>query len=66
MCGICYYNEVTAENGVGVNKEILEYFANIQHRGPDDSSYEIINNQFFGCHRLAVEKNRKNRNPNYL
>ena len=49
MCGICYYNGCNH-----TNEEILEYFTKIQHRGPDSSGYKIINNQFFGCHRLAV------------
>jgi asparagine synthase (glutamine-hydrolysing) len=48
MCGICYYNLINNK------EEILSYFNKIQHRGPDNSSYSIIDEHFFGCHRLSV------------
>lgn len=47
MCGILF-NILNTEN------EIFKQFDKIKHRGPDNSSYKIINNKFLGCHRLSI------------
>jgi asparagine synthase (glutamine-hydrolysing) len=53
MCGIFFY-----KNGDPITQELEELLVNylnrIQHRGPDDTSYVISDDQFIGFHRLAI------------
>ena len=53
MCGIFFY-----KNGELISSELEEllmnYLNRIQHRGPDDTSYVIIDDKFIGFHRLAI------------
>ena len=53
MCGIFFY-----KNGDPITPELEEllinYLNRIQHRGPDDTSYVISDDQFIGFHRLAI------------
>ena len=46
MCGILF--------SVINNSEVLKNFDKLKHRGPDNSSYKIINNKFLGTHRLSI------------
>jgi asparagine synthase (glutamine-hydrolysing) len=48
MCGILFS---VIENNL---EELIEYFQNIKHRGPDNSTYNVINNKFMGTHRLSI------------
>lgn len=48
MCGIfALLGSFTIEN-------VLRYFERIKHRGPDSTSYQVVNNLFMGFHRLAI------------
>jgi len=53
MCGIFFY-----KNGEPISSElekiIYSNFNRIKHRGPDSSSFIIINDMFIGFHRLAI------------
>jgi asparagine synthase (glutamine-hydrolysing) len=48
MCGILF---TIIDNNL---PEILDNFNKIKHRGPDNTSYKIINNKFLGVHRLSI------------
>lgn len=50
MCGICYY----LLTGDVDEQRAVEMFNKIQHRGPDATNHLILDNQFLGCHRLAI------------
>jgi len=50
MCGILF----SVINNGGNNDIILNNFDKLKHRGPDNSSYKIINNKFLGTHRLSI------------
>jgi asparagine synthase (glutamine-hydrolysing) len=53
MCGIFYYTS----NEILENKEIEKInknFEMLKHRGPDNTSFFIFKNNFFGVHRLKV------------
>ena len=47
MCGIfvCYNN---------IPENVLKHLEKIKHRGPDSTAHKIIDNIFFGFHRLAI------------
>lgn len=48
MCGILWSKIVD-------NFDITENnFKKLQHRGPDHSNYQIVDNHFLGCHRLSI------------
>ena len=50
MCGILFsiFNEdITLE-------ELIGYFENLKHRGPDNSTHITIDNKFMGTHRLSI------------
>ena len=53
MCGIFLY-----KNSESITPELEELLVNylnrIQHRGPDDTSYVIVEDKFIGFHRLAI------------
>ena len=53
MCGIFFY-----KNGEQLSPQLEEvlmsYLNRIQHRGPDDTSYVIVDDKFIGFHRLAI------------
>jgi asparagine synthase (glutamine-hydrolysing) len=48
MCGILFS---IIDNNL---PEILNNFDKLKHRGPDNSTYKIINNKFIGTHRLSI------------
>jgi len=63
MCGIFFY-----KNGEPISSElekiIYSNFNRIKHRGPDSSSFIIINDMFIGFHRLAINGlNEKGNQP---
>ena len=63
MCGIFFY-----KNGEPISSElekiIYSNFNRIKHRGPDSSSFVIVNDMFIGFHRLAINGlNEKGNQP---
>lgn len=52
MCGIWAYIKLI-ENNVDIIK-LFNNFMQIKSRGPDMSSFQIINNLTIGFHRLAI------------
>jgi asparagine synthase (glutamine-hydrolysing) len=53
MCGIWSYINLLKKNILNYN-ELFNNFMNLKNRGPDMSSFQIINNIIIGFHRLAI------------
>ena len=49
MCGIFFYKGIKIKT-----KNLYELFMNINHRGPDESRWEIKEDMCIGFHRLAI------------
>ena len=56
MCGIFWY--ILNNN----EEDALNNFMKLKHRGPDNTSHIIINNNFLGTHRLAIINNSSSGN----
>jgi asparagine synthase (glutamine-hydrolysing) len=53
MCGIWALIDKDTKDKT-IIKKYLNYFWNIQHRGPDNSHLETFSNVYIGFHRLAI------------
>ena len=68
MCGIFSYlhkSNIIKAGGLQLRQKIVNEFSKIQHRGPDNSVVENLNNKLiFGFHRLAIiDKSRLGNQP---
>jgi len=52
MCGI--FALLNNKNDIIDQEFIIEQFKKSQHRGPDNSCYSLLNDNFIGFHRLAI------------
>jgi asparagine synthase (glutamine-hydrolysing) len=55
MCGIfALLNNKNDKNNIIDHEFIIEQFKKSLHRGPDNSCYSLLNDNFVGFHRLAI------------
>jgi asparagine synthase (glutamine-hydrolysing) len=66
MCGIWSFIELTKNSNNDFYKNLYNDFMSIKNRGPDMSSYSIINNLHIGFHRLAIMDTSFNANQPYF
>ena len=67
MCGIFFYQSKKDNLSVKDIDRLIINFNKIQHRGPDNSNYIIVNdNTFIGFHRLSINDVSENGNQPFV
>ena len=67
MCGIFFYQSKKDFFSVEDIDRLIKNFNKIQHRGPDNSNYIIVNNNtFIGFHRLSINDVSENGNQPFI